>query len=119
MTILITKLIWSFLIYMKNKNNIGYSEYPLTLYVTNFKRGTLTQLLSNRNIQKVINTIINYSKNYRLSWIEDNIIEFTITEGIHSSWDQSMEIIYNINDKRFLNWDKKTININNGNTYKI
>ena len=112
------------------------SNHPLYLYVTNFIQSTNTLLISNRDIKKIIDKIISCSENPKKSWInESNIIKFIITEDQHASWQLSMHINYDINNKKFLcdgyddksqknnkeliDWDKKTIHIYNGNTYKI
>jgi len=113
------------------------ANHPLCLYVDNVIYGTETLLLSNRDVEKIINKIIDCGKNPKKSWIEDsNLINFTLTEGEHASWQLSMHIQYNISDKKFVcdgyddkmqdenrknkkvvDWDKKTIHIYNGNTY--
>lgn len=115
------------------------ANHPLCLYVENTVQSTETLLLSNRNVEKIINKIIDCGENPKKSWIDDsNIINFIITEGEHSSWQLSMNIQYNISDKKFtcygyddkiqneneknnklIDWDKKTIHIYKGNTYTI
>lgn len=115
------------------------ANHPLYLYVENTAQSTETLLLSNRDVEKIINKIIDCGENPKKSWIDDsNIINFTITEEEHSSWELSMNIQYNISDKKFtcygyddkiqsenkknnklIDWDKKTIHIYKGNTYTI
>ena len=115
------------------------SNHPLCLFVINNVYSTQTLLISNRDIKKIIDKIISCSENPKKAWInKSNIIEFTILEGEHTSWQLSMNINYDINNKKFLcdgyndesqknnkinkeliDWDKKTIHIYKGNTYTL
>lgn len=128
-------------LYIESKciNENVKSYHPLYLYVTNVVQNTNTLLISNRDIKKIIDKIISCSENPKKSWInESNIIEFIITEDQHVSWQLSMNINYDINNKKFLcdgyddksqknnkinkeliDWDKKTIHIYKGNTYTL